>query len=99
MHVPTDVDTNLHGEAGSQQCFIPKACVHTWTGHTKGVNAIRLFPGSGHLMLSASNDCKIKVIGRFFRRVKGREADVCFKLSALGCLSRRQMPTNVYGPL
>lgn len=61
LHVPGDVDTNLHGEAGEQTCFVPKSCIHTWTGHTKGVSAVRLFPQSGHLMLSASMDTKIKV--------------------------------------
>lgn len=61
LHVPGDVDTNLHGEAGSQDCFIPKTCIHTWTGHTKGVSAVRLFPGSGHLLLSGSMDTKVKL--------------------------------------
>lgn len=41
--------------------FLPKKWVHTWSGHTKGVNAVRLFPGSGHLLLSAGLDGKVKV--------------------------------------
>ena len=61
MHIPTDTDTNLHGEVGSQQSFLPKACIHTWAGHTKAVSAMRLFPKSGHLLLSGSMDCKIKL--------------------------------------
>lgn len=61
MHIPRDVDVDLGGEAGSQECYLPKACIHTWSGHTKAVNAVRLFPKSGHLMLSASMDSRVKL--------------------------------------
>lgn len=62
LHVPNDVDgVNLRGTAGEQECFVPKRCVHTWSGHTKGVSRIQLFPGSGHLILSGSLDTRIKV--------------------------------------
>ncbi|KPV74507.1 uncharacterized protein RHOBADRAFT_37541 [Rhodotorula graminis WP1] len=62
LHVPTDVDgVNLRGTAGEQECFVPKRCVHTWSGHTKGVSRIQLFPGSGHLILSASLDTRVKL--------------------------------------
>lgn len=61
MHVPMDLDVQLDKDAGSFECFAPKRIVHTWTGHSKGVNAIRFFPKSGHMLLSASQDCRIKV--------------------------------------
>lgn len=62
LHIPTDVDVNLSpSEPGLQECFKPKKCIHTYSGHTKGVNKIELFPGSGHLILSGSLDTRIKV--------------------------------------
>jgi pre-mRNA-processing factor 17 len=43
------------------RCFVPKKCVHRFTGHNKGVHRIRLFPVTGHLLLSAGLDGKCKV--------------------------------------
>ncbi|KAJ1018053.1 hypothetical protein NDA16_004922 [Ustilago loliicola] len=61
MHIPTDVDVNLSGEAGEQECYLPKSCIHTFRGHTKGVSTLKLFPRSGHLLLSASHDTTVKL--------------------------------------
>ncbi|EMD41556.1 hypothetical protein CERSUDRAFT_79169 [Gelatoporia subvermispora B] len=61
MWPPLSEAPQLQHEAGSQETFIPKVCIHTWTGHTKGVSVIRLFPNTGHLMLSGSMDTKIKL--------------------------------------
>ncbi|KAF9243836.1 WD40-repeat-containing domain protein [Melanogaster broomeanus] len=61
MHPPIAEAPHLSNDPGSQETFIPKACIHTWTGHTQGVSVVRLFPETGHLLLSGSMDTKIKL--------------------------------------
>ncbi|VDP39865.1 unnamed protein product, partial [Soboliphyme baturini] len=80
---PHDVGVNLRDD------------IHTWTGHTKGVQAIRWFPGSAHLLLSASMDCKIKLWEvykqrRCIRTYVGHKMavrDVCFNNAGTEFLS------------
>ena len=61
IHIPTDVDVDLTVELSNQICYAPKKLLHTFIGHTKGINTMRLFPKSGHLVLSGSQDTKIKI--------------------------------------
>ncbi|KAL3882404.1 hypothetical protein ACJMK2_028747 [Sinanodonta woodiana] len=61
LHVPQDVGVNLKSDYPPEKCFLPKKLIHTWSGHSKGVAAIRWFPKSAHLMLSCSMDTKIKI--------------------------------------
>lgn len=61
MHIPTDVDVNLSSEPGEQESYLPKSCIHTFRGHSKGISSLKLFPRSGHLLLSCSHDTTVKL--------------------------------------
>lgn len=60
MAPPAGVRLEEDGEE-IHKCFTPKKCIHRYTGHTKGVQAIAFFPGYGHLLLSASMDGSVKI--------------------------------------
>ncbi|KRZ35659.1 Pre-mRNA-processing factor 17 [Trichinella pseudospiralis] len=61
MCAPHDEGVNLRADAVPERCYIPKKLIHTWTGHKKGVQVIRWFPSSAHMLLSGSLDCRIKL--------------------------------------
>lgn len=61
LHPPQDLDVNLRADSVPHKCFLPKKVIHTYTGHTKALTAIRWFPKSAHLFLSAGMDAKIKL--------------------------------------
>jgi pre-mRNA-processing factor 17 len=84
MSPPISEAPQLQHEPGSQETFIPKTCIHTWTGHTQGVSVIRLFPNTGHLMLSGSMDTKIKVSSALV--VVELISHISSGLPALGCV-------------
>jgi pre-mRNA-processing factor 17 len=59
MHVPQDLDIDLHKEPGSIQNYAPKKLIHTYKYHNKPITALRFIPKSSHLLLSASADSKL----------------------------------------
>ncbi|SZF06227.1 unnamed protein product [Blumeria hordei] len=63
MHVPQDLDIDLRSERifGEFKNYVPKKMIHQWKGHTKPICGLRLFPDSGHLLLSGSADTTVKI--------------------------------------
>lgn len=49
------------GKRPGGDCFLPKQWARSLAGHTQGCAAIRFFPSTGHLLLSAGMDHKAKV--------------------------------------
>ncbi|CAD5206770.1 unnamed protein product [Bursaphelenchus okinawaensis] len=86
MEVPKFTGTNLRPDFVPSKCYAPTKQAHTYKSHTKAVNAIRWFPKSGHMFLSASMDSKVKlweVYGnrKLIRTYAGHKLpvkDVCF---------------------
>ena len=53
--------SGVRADGGDHACYVPKKCVKKLTGHTKGVQCVEYYPGTGHLLLSASLDGKCKI--------------------------------------
>ncbi|KAI1722449.1 WD domain, g-beta repeat domain-containing protein [Ditylenchus destructor] len=61
MDPPKYTGTNLRADFIPERCFPPTKQAHTYSSHTKAVNAIRWFPQSAHMFLSCSMDSKVKL--------------------------------------
>ena len=57
----TTKPAGVHASDDDHDCYLPKKCIKKFLGHTKGVQAIEFFPQTGHLLLSASMDGKVKI--------------------------------------
>ncbi|KAK5015815.1 WD40-repeat-containing domain protein [Cryomyces antarcticus] len=95
MHVPQDLDIDLRGDNSNIKNFVPKKLIHTWKSHTKAITQTRFFPDSGHLLLSASADSKVKIWDVYHQRELLRTysghtksvTDICFNDSGSQFLS------------
>ncbi|KAG5929218.1 hypothetical protein E4U42_006768 [Claviceps africana] len=95
MHVPQDLDIDLRKHAGSTTNYIPKKQIHAWKDHKMAVTALQFFPGSGHLLLSASADTTVRIRDVYhdkelLRSYSGHSkaiTDVCFNASGTQFLS------------
>lgn len=61
-------DHDLYNDEPPAKCYIPKVCIHTYNGHTKGLSTIKWFPKTAHLLLSAGLDSKVKLWEMFGKR-------------------------------
>lgn len=69
MHVPQDLDIDLHKEVGSIKNYIPKKLIHTWKEQSKAKTSIlRFFPKAGHLLLSGSSEPVINIFDTYHDR-------------------------------
>ena len=78
MHVPQDLDVDLTSdfENLSLKCYHPKKLIHTFkphtsnskTAHEKAITTLKFFPDSGHLLLSAAADGKVKLWDVYHQR-------------------------------
>eukprot|EP00562_Extubocellulus_spinifer_P017165 CAMPEP_0178607702 /NCGR_PEP_ID=MMETSP0697-20121206/37742_1 /TAXON_ID=265572 /ORGANISM="Extubocellulus spinifer, Strain CCMP396" /LENGTH=687 /DNA_ID=CAMNT_0020246205 /DNA_START=79 /DNA_END=2142 /DNA_ORIENTATION=- len=58
---PAGTDSADPYDVDDHSCYVPKKCTGRLTGHNKGVQRVRFFPRTGHLLLSAGLEGKCKV--------------------------------------
>lgn len=95
MHIPQDLDIDLRKETGDTTNYIPKKQIHAWKDHKMAVTALQFFPGSGHLLLSASADTTVRIRDVYhdkelLRSYSGHSkaiTDACFNTSGTQFLS------------
>lgn len=77
MHVPQDLGIDLRSDPTETKNFVPKKLIHTWhastggsaaSGGGKAITQMRFFPDSGHLLLSAAADSKVKIWDTYHQR-------------------------------
>jgi len=56
----TDAPPGVRAGDAPGECYVPKKCAHRFTGHAKGVHVVRLYPGTGHLLLSGGLDGEVR---------------------------------------
>lgn len=86
MEPPKYTGTNLREDFVPDRCYPCTKQAHTYTSHTKAINAIRWFPKSAHMFLSCSMDGKVKLWEVFGNRKLVRTyvghklpvKDICF---------------------
>lgn len=95
MHVPLDLGIDLKKEVGLERNYHPKKQIFKWKFGSKPITALRFFPNSGHLLLSASADSRIKLWSVYNERELLRSysghsksvSDVAFSISGTQFLS------------
>ncbi|KII66881.1 Pre-mRNA-processing factor 17 [Thelohanellus kitauei] len=61
MVPPQDIGVNFRSDDPPERCYLPTKHLFTWRGHTKGITVVRTIPNTGHLLLTGSQDCTIKL--------------------------------------
>lgn len=61
MNPPEDVEVDFSKKPGQQVFQTPTRVAYKLEGHSRGVTRLRMFPNTGHLLLSSGNDAEIKL--------------------------------------